>query len=188
MLRNTLIMISAMALFGCGDAQTQESNGTAQTAINAPTDLFTNSRPPDAPGLAEVKKSASKGDAIRFMGRVGGKVEPFVSSSAVFVVADPSLISCELMGEEDHCAVPWDYCCEDADDVRNGIGTVRIVDGNGRPLRGSAENMGGLSPSKFVLIEGVLQDRNDEGLFIVDATKIWVGGLPNRANPLAGMR
>lgn len=190
MILRLLIIFTLTISTGCGESSetTPPSKKKDVASVTPPVGVFTPTRPADAPGISEVKKTAKKGDTVRFLGRVGGKVEPFVSGNAIFVATDSALVSCELKGDEDHCAVPWDYCCEDADDLRGGMATVRLVDTSGRPLRATARGMGGLEESKFVLIEGLVHDRNDDGLFIVDASSIWVGGKPNRTDPLKGSR
>ena len=181
------IALTSLVLIGCSEGSAEKQ--AAQPGADTPAhEVFVSDRPADAPGIAEVKKSAAKGDTVRFLGRVGGKVESFVDGNSIFVASDPALPSCELMGEEDHCAVPWDYCCEDADDLLDGMATIRILDEKGRPIRASARGMGGLEESKYILVEGTVNDRNDEGVFIVDATSIWVGGKPTRADLTAGSK
>jgi hypothetical protein len=179
------LTLASSVLVGCGDASAKKQSTAPDTAALS-SEVFVSNRPADAPGIAEAKTNARKGEQVRFLARVGGKRVSFVDGNAVFVAADPSLVSCELMGEEDHCAVPWDYCCEDGDALRRGMATVQIVDANGRPLRQSAKGMGGLEESKFVLVEGIVHDRNDDGVFIVNASSIWVGGKPTRADHMGG--
>ena len=186
MLSRLFIVCALLSLTGCGDNQENSKATQAKAAVIAPAGLFVTNRPADAKGIADVKANAAKGDTVRLMGRVGGKADPFVTGNAIFVAVDPKLISCELMGDDDHCAIPWDYCCEDADDLLNGMATIRITDDAGRPLPASAKGMGGLGESRFVLVEGEVYDRNDHGLFIVDAKQIWVGGKPSREDPDLG--
>ena len=185
-----LITLALALSAGCGESsESATSAPKAQTAPSTASDgLFTKVRPADAPGITEVKKTAKKGDTVRFLGRVGGKVNTFVEGNAIFVATDPALVSCELKGEEDHCAVPWDYCCEDADDLRAAMATVRLIDASGRPIRSTAKGMGGLEESCFILVEGRVQDRNDDGLFVVDASSVWVGGKPDRSDHMKGSR
>ncbi|MDP6986639.1 MAG: hypothetical protein QGG74_01220 [Phycisphaerales bacterium] len=149
-------------------------------------DVFTTTRPDDAVGLAKVKMAAKAGDTVTFLARVGGKRTVFVDGSAIFLAADPELTSCELMGDEDHCTMPWDYCCEDADAMTAGLATVRLVDDAGKVLKESADGKGGLEALKFVVVTGVVRERNDEGVFVVDASEIWVGGKPSRGDELGG--
>ena len=136
--------------------------------------------------LIAVKPTAKVGDAVTFLARVGGRAEPFVDGTAVFVVADPALESCELVGEDDHCPIPWDYCCTPIEDLKAGMATIRIVDGDGMPYPASAQGAGGLAPARFVVIDGVVSDRNDDGVFVVDAGRIWVGGRPEFGKPRLG--
>lgn len=185
----TTILASTL-LLGCGDKTPEKTpdKTTEKTtdATSVPTGLFMQERPAEVNDLAKVKENAKVGDTVVFLARVGGRVKPFVDKQAVFVVSDPSLLSCELMGEDDHCSMPWDYCCEDGDNLRSGLATVRITGDDGRPIRTDAKGAGGLEESKFVVIEGVVNDRNDEGLFIVDASSIWVGGKPTYKEPRKG--
>ncbi|MDP7030501.1 MAG: hypothetical protein QF733_09805 [Phycisphaerales bacterium] len=181
----TAVLIGAS---GCGSAEPDPAADKVQATVTPSTGLFVADRPDDAPGVTEAKAAAKVGAPIRFLARVGGRPEPFITGTAVFVAADPSLLSCELMGEEDHCAVPWDYCCEDSTALRDGMVTVRLIDEHGDILRSTAEGMGGLEASKFILVDGVVHDRNDDGLLIVDASQIWVGGAPTRADPMLGSR
>ncbi len=187
MFKHSLIAAALIAAVGCGGG---EPNGAAATPAKpgVPAGLFVTDRPDDAPGVTKVKASAAVGDKVRFLARVGGRPEPFVNGSAIFVAADTALVSCELMGEEDHCAIPWDYCCEDITSVRNGTVTVRLLDEAGRALHATAKGMGGIEESKFILVEGVVHDRNDDGLFVVDASRVWVGGKPTAESPMLGSK
>ncbi len=172
-----------------GDAKATPTTSKPQggnKAMPTAADVFTNTRPAEAPNLAGIKAKAVTGDTVTFLARVGGKRKAFIDGLSIFNVADPKLTSCELMGDEDHCAKPWDYCCEDKDVLTAGLATVRLTDGEGKVLKKSAEGQGELEALKFVVITGIVREKNDEGLFVVDASKIWVGGKPNRGNPLEG--
>ena len=60
------------------------------------------------------------------------------------------------------------------------------MDGAGDVYPFSVEGDHGLEILKYVVIEGTVIDINDNGLFIVDANKIWVGGKPTYGNERAG--
>ena len=183
LLLSTLITIT---LIGCGG---KEDNNANQPALSStiPSSFFTTERPSDVKDLVEVKKSAKKGDEVTFLARIGGrKNASFVQSLAMMIVADPGLISCELMSDQEHCPTPEDYCCEDPELYAQGLGTIRFMDGAGDIYPFSAEGDHGLEILKYVVIEGTVIDINDNGLFIVDANKIWVGGKPTYGNERAG--
>jgi hypothetical protein len=188
MSRNTHLLLGLSALFitlnGCdqGGGDTTASNDVGPTRATIPAAFFTTERPTEVADLIQIKPTAAVGDSVTFLARVGGRVEPFVDGLAIFTVADPSLLSCELMGEEDHCPLPWDYCCEPPNGITAGSATIRLAGNSGDPIAANAEGAGGLEPLKFVVVEGVVNERNDEGLFVIDATQIWVGGKPTRGN------
>jgi hypothetical protein len=192
MSRNTHLLLGLSALFitlnGCdqGGGDTTASNDVGPTRAMIPAAFFTTDRPAEVADLIQIKPTASVGDSVTFLARVGGRVEPFVDGIAIFTVADPSLLSCELMGEEDHCPLPWDYCCEDSNGITAGSATIRLAGNSGDPIAANAEGAGGLEPLKFVVVEGVVNERNDDGLFVIDATRIWVGGKPMRGEPRRG--
>lgn len=163
-----------------------QSSADQTTAPSSQPELFTKTRPESPPNLVDVKAQAMPGDEVTFLARVGGKRVTFVDGAGVFVVADPSLVSCELMGEEDHCPIPWDYCCEDNAAIRDGLATIRLLGPSGTVQQQSAEGQGGLETLKYVVVTGTVQDRNDDGLFVVDASEIWVGGKPSRADRTGG--
>jgi len=191
MLRLTTTIVLFAALLGC-DAKTTERNSpstestTTQAPTGIPAETYLAVRPAGVLDLVEIKKNAKAGDAVVFLARVGGRVKPFAEKQAIFVAADPSLKSCELMSTEDYCTMPWDYCCTSREDLRMGTATIRILGADGRPVATSAQGAGGLEPLKFIVVEGIVSDRNDEGLFVVDADRIWVGGKPTYEEPRKG--
>ncbi len=182
----TTFFLMSSLLIGC-DGKSPEK-APEQTTTIIPSSTFMTERPADVVDLIEAKKIAKVGDKITFLARVGGRAKPFVENQAIFLTVDPSLESCEIMSDDGLCGFPWDYCCEDGELLRNGMATIRITGDDGRPLRCTAEEVGGLETSKFVVVEGVVNERNNEGLFIVDASRIWIGGKPTFKDPLQGSR
>ena len=185
-MRPLLLCVLSVALVGCGDSadSTPKTKPVASTA-SVPASFFTTTRPTDVKDLKAVRDSASKGDAVTFLARIGGRAKPFTSGQALFVVTDPTLESCEIMADDDHCALPWDYCCEDPDNLKMNVATVRLLT-DGRPIRTSADGQGGLETLKYVVVSGTVNDINDQGLFVVDADSIWVGDKPKFGQPRLG--
>jgi hypothetical protein len=184
------ISIASLGLIGSGCDRTDTGGSNTPVAASAtiPAAYFTTNRPEEVSDLLAIKEGSKIGEEVTFLARVGGRVEPFVDGVAIFMVADPALESCELMGEEDHCPVPWDYCCEPRESLTAGSATIRIMGDDGRPLPASAQGAGGLAPARFLVVKGVVADRNDQGLFVVDAERIWVGGRPDRDDLRLGSR
>ena len=182
------LLLTSVALFGCdgkGD-EVANKNTTTKAATGIPPITFMANRPANVENLVKIKKHAKVGDQVTFLARVGGRRKPFVEKQAIFIAADPSLKSCELLAGDDRCLTQWDYCCENAELLRNGMATIRILGENGHPLGITAKDAGGLQPAKFIVVHGTVSDHNDEGLFIVDASRIWVGGKPTYEEPHKG--
>lgn len=146
----------------------------AASAGSLPEGALLAAAPAGAKPLPEVKKSAQKGDTVVFTARIGGRHEPFVKSRAVMVVIDPAIPSCSDMGEDDHCPTPWDYCCEAPEAITAGTATVQFVGADGKPLPVELQGQGGLAPLATITVTGVVAEKDDSGLFIVNATGIHV--------------
>jgi hypothetical protein len=185
MLRTTSRLAALVAAFaalamtaGCGDSGTTTASRSAAPSSGVATaaeGLFAGASIAEGtnlPGIGAVKKTAQAGETVRFVARVGGRAACFVPGSAVFVVADPILEDCIQKG--DGCPKPWDYCCEPKERLRANTATVRLVDADGNPLAGSAEGLGGLEPLRTIEVVGVVRETGPEGLFVVDAERLFV--------------
>jgi hypothetical protein len=181
-----LTTILASILIGCGG--TTENTTKANEHSNVlPNSFFTTERPSDVKDLVEVKKTAKKGDEVTFLARIGGrKNSSFVPTLSMMIVADPALVSCEVMSEEDHCATPEDYCCEEREKLNAGLGTIRFMDESGDAYPISVDGDHDMEILKYVVISGKVHDISESGNFIVDASKVWVGGKPHYGDLRAG--
>ena len=165
------------SLTGCDGGGTG-SEGVTSVAVIPAANFILGEKPANAPHLTSVKASAEVGDKVIFEARVGGRVDVFVEGVAIFVAADPKLVSCDQR-PGDYCKVPWDYCCENKDAMRKGVATIQITDDVGLPYEVSAEGQGGLAPLKTVVIQGVVSEKGADGNFVVNASGIWVGSIPD---------
>jgi hypothetical protein len=180
----TLLIVAALT--ACGGKEESNVQPTA-VSLELPSLFFTETRPNDVKDLVEVKKTAKKGDEVTFLARIGGRGNAsFVKTVSMMIVADPSLLSCELMREDGRCATPEDYCCEDPALRAQGLGTIRFMDEKGEPYPFSIEGSHGLETLKYVVVAGNVLDINENGVFIVDASKVWVGGKPSYGNNRQG--
>jgi len=182
-----LITLTALAFVGCSAEESKQETTAPTVATSLPNSFFTTDRPANVKDLVEVKKTAKKGDDVTFLARIGGrKNASFVSSLSMMIVADPALRSCELMGEEEHCATPEDYCCENRENLKQGLATVRFLDSAGDAFPFSIDGDHSLETLKYVVIHGNVADMNDKGVFTINANKVWVGGKPSYNHERAG--
>ncbi|MFM7799424.1 MAG: hypothetical protein ACKPBA_10655 [Planctomycetota bacterium] len=161
----------ALVLAGCGnDPSTKPAANGGTDAVAA---MVTKGAVDGVP-VMQAKGRTAKGQEVSITGRIGGSEEPFASDRAVFTVVDASLKSCAEGGDPDHCATPWDYCCEDRQSLKMATATVEIADADGRPLPVAVRGTAGLDPLARVTVTGTVIDCNDRGLLVVRATRIAV--------------
>ena len=161
--------ILALAMAACDGAAAPPTKAT--TTI--PAGVITKG-PATGTGVAAAKLTAKQGETITIVGRIGGSEDPFVADRAVFTIVDPSLKSCADMADPEHCATPWDYCCEERGSLKRSTATIEFAGSDGRPLKGSIRGMSGLDPLVTVAVTGTVTERNDAGVLVVRATKVEV--------------
>ena len=161
--------VLATAMVACNGSSAPQVKATAEI----PAGLISKG-PATGTGVSAVKATAKQGETITLVGRIGGSEDPFGQDRAVFTIVDPALKSCSNAGDPDHCATPWDYCCEDRGALKRGTATIEITDSNGRPLKVAVRGMSGLDPLAVVAVTGTVSEQNDAGLLVVRATKIEV--------------
>jgi len=159
-------LVVVAALTRCSEAPPTPSTGATLPAG------FVSVGSADGLAVKAVKERARTGDRVTIVGRIGGSVQPFVADRAVFTIVDPALPSCADGGDSDHCATPYDYCCEDRSNLRSATATIEIVDVAGEPLPIGLRGVQGLDPLVTIAVTGLVADRNDQGLLIVRAERI----------------
>ena len=171
------LLIGALAVpGGCGNSnETTQASKAANAVIPAST--FVNVRPAGSVMLTDIKATGKVGDNVVVEARVGGRATPFVDGIAMFIAADPRLVSCDQR-PGDHCTIPHDYCCESPDAMKAGTATIQLVDPSGTPYPVGAKGQGGIEPLKTVVITGVISEKDDQGVMVIDGNTIWVGSIP----------
>ncbi len=170
----TILILVPLVFFGCSSEEAGSGKaGQEQASASLPDGVLLAKKPGGAQPLADVKGSAKKGDEVKFNARVGGRKKPFVDGRAVMVVIDPSLPSC-ADNEGDSCPIPWDYCCETQEILAANTATVQFLDDAGKPLTLSLKGQMGLKELDWITIVGKVENRDDAGLFVVNATGLFI--------------
>lgn len=172
----SLALLTILVSGGCKkDAEKEAREPTAKPSATAtlPEGLFLDEEPDGARGVGEVKADEDATGEVVVFGRVGGRKDPFVDGSAMFLLADAEMKSCdELHG--DACKTPWDYCCEPRDSLLAKTATVQVVGEDGKPLRVNLSGHHGLEPLKHVVIAGKVSQRGEGGSLVINAAGIYV--------------
>jgi hypothetical protein len=175
--RAVLAFVCAVGIAGCerepADAPSEADKGTtADRAASLPADLFLALAPDGARGVGELKADDSVTGAVVVRGRIGGRVEPFVKGSAVFLLADADMKDCSQL-HGDTCPRPWDYCCEPKDSLLANTATVQVVGDDGQPLRIDLAGRQGLEPLREIVVTGDVASRAG-GSLVINARGIYV--------------
>ena len=153
----TLLAFSALTLAitpGCGEGGSGKASDQEVTQA-IPGDAFMMERPATENMLTEIKRDSMVGEKVVFEARVGGRAEPFIDGMAIFIAADPRLVSCDQR-PGDYCTVPQDYCCENGEKLKAGTATIQMVDAKGKTFPVRAEHQGGIASLKTVVVEGTV--------------------------------
>lgn len=184
-MRPLLLSVSVAAiLMGLTACEQQSQKSGPQTGkdvesgqikqASLPEGLFVDAAPEGGRGVGEVKADTEVTGDVVIVGRIGGRVEPFVPGAAMFLITDAKLLSCDQMGEKDHCKTPWDYCCEPRDSLLANTATVQVVGEDGKPLALGLKDVSGLKPLVTVTVVGSVAAREDGGTLVVNAKHIYV--------------
>jgi hypothetical protein len=170
----TAALLPAIAACDGGSPATTDKpvSEIASPAPAVPADLFLAQAPAEARGVGAVKADPQASGEVVVYGRIGGRVEPFVSGMAIFLLADTEMEACNEKGN-DHCATPWDYCCEPRESLLAKTATIQVVGNDGKPLRVDLSGRHGLDPLREIVVRGEIAQREGDAL-VINATGIYV--------------
>jgi hypothetical protein len=169
----TALFAAVWLVSGCDDGSADSKSGAA-AADPLPAGLLVDKPPADAKDVAEVRNTAVDGQSVVVRGRIGGAVRPFVEGRAAFQLVDLGLTTCDKESPMDNCKTPWDYCCDEREDVLNKSLTVQVVGPTGQPLRAELNGVGGLKPMSEVAVRGTVKKSSDGKAVLLNATQVYV--------------
>lgn len=168
-----LSLVSGLLAFpGC----TQESSTTSTSSTSAASadgsKYLLNEEPDGAQDVIKVRKAARDGDDVVIVGRIGGRLNPWIENRAAFFIVDGSLKACSDI-EGDNCKTPWDYCCETSKRKTSSSVLVKVVDESGDVVKTDAKQLLMVKELSTVIVTGKA-NRNDAGNLTVLATGVYV--------------
>ena len=143
---------------------------SGRSAAAADSHYLLDSEPQGAAEVLAVRQDAEDQQPVVVVGRIGGRVDPWVKDSAAFSIVDRSLTPCSEM-HGDSCKTPWDYCCEA--DLPKSTMLVMVHDGDGKLVKKDARSLLGVKELDTVVIEGKTKRDKDGNVSIV-ASKMYV--------------
>jgi hypothetical protein len=175
MIRNTVLgfgvmgAVLAMQLFGGG---LSPAAAAAPAASKVDKTFLLEEQPKDASEVIATRKESKDQQEIVVVGRIGGRVNPWVKGMAAFSIVDLSLTPCNEM-EGDTCKTPWDYCCEA--NLSKATLLVMVTSKDGKVVKKDARQMLGVKELDTVTILGKVK-RDKAGNVSVLASKLYVAG------------
>jgi hypothetical protein len=160
-------LLLALLLAGC---QPAEEESPAAPSGPSGMSLLLESEPPGALSVSEAVSRLQPGDPAVVYGRIGATVDPFIDGFAGFVLGDAGLVYCDEMGDGDHCATPWDACCEDPDKIAAGRASVLFTDATGKPLTIDLPSAYGLAGLDHVVVTGTVAEESTPANLVLHAS------------------
>jgi hypothetical protein len=169
------LALAILALPGCGDdTGTDAATGASESGAAAsalPEALFLSQAPDGIVDIQSLKASAKEGDEVVVRVVVGGTTDPIVAGRASAAIIDASVDN-PCLSEDDHCPIPWDYCCTPQENRTANLATLRITDDTGSVLK--AELTTRIKPLTTLVIAGTVGPRPDEQVLTIDAQGIYI--------------
>lgn len=143
---------------------------TAGLAAETEPSMLLKKEPKGALDVLALRKEAKDQQDVVVVGRIGGRVNPWIKGAAVFPIVDRTLKPCnEIPG--DACKTPWDYCCEA--DVPKATVLVMFVDEKGKVIKQDPRELFHVKELSTVVVQGKAK-RDKAGNVTVLATKLHV--------------
>jgi hypothetical protein len=172
------IAAATIALIGSAASYSQAADAPPKSVDKA---FLLEKAPQRAAEVGAVRKDAKDGQEVVVIGRVGGRVSPWVKNAAAFSIVDRSMKACnERPG--DTCPTPWDFCCEA--DLPKFTLLVLVQDANGKLIKKDARELLGLKELDTVFVQGKAK-RDKTGNVTLVASKFYVAADKESQKPAA---
>ncbi len=166
-------LFALLAFAACSPKSQEPTAATDSNPLESIRILDT--KPVDARTVKVAKEDLRAGDEAVVFGQIGGVETPFIDGYAGFVLADTDLVFCNEMGDDDHCPMPWDACCEDPDKLQASRLSVQFVDAEGLPIEEDIKGYAKLRELSEVVVVGTVASASTADNLIIEATGVYVG-------------
>lgn len=151
-MKKLISILTLCSLAACGGGSTDSADSAApQAGSDLPDTYHAAAADAAAVDVFALRESGKDGQDVVVKGTVQDIAERFAS----LTLFDASLEDCTEVGEEDHCATPWDYCCEDPAKIKSGQIAVEFLDGD-EPGGWQVKGFHGLDLLSEVVVSGKL--------------------------------
>lgn len=145
-------------LAACG----QPESKTVPTTSNATNALLLDLDPGEATTVIQAKSNGPSKDIV-----VEGRIFDITKGFALMRMMDLSLDYCGELNKESKCPTPWDFCCDNPDDVKASSVLVKAVDPSGETIE--ADSLANLRLLDKIKVKGELI-KDEHGNLVLIAT------------------
>jgi hypothetical protein len=170
-IRMIAAFVSLSAIVGC--SPNSEEAEAAEFSNPLESIHILDEKPSGALSVRAAREKLKPGDVANVVGQIGGVDDPFLEGYAGFVLADTDVMFCDEMGDDDHCATPWDACCEDPDKLKVSRASVQFVNADGYPIKKSIKGYRGLEGLSEVVVVGTVAENSTADNLMIQATGIY---------------
>lgn len=164
----------SLLLSACGQKASDEIAAKAENNLLEMIQVL-ETRPEGALSVKAAREQLKPGDEAVVFGQIGGVDQPFLEGYAGFVLGDTDIVFCNEMGNDDHCATPWDACCEDADMLQTSRASVQFVDASGQPIAASMKGFAEVKELSPVVVQGTVAASSTPENLVIEARGLYVG-------------
>jgi len=143
---------------------------TVEVVAEANPELLLKKEPKGAVDVLALRKDVKDQQDVVVIGRIGGRVNPWVKGMAAFPIVDRSLKPCNEI-EGDTCKTPWDYCCET--NLPKATVLVMFMDEAGKIIKKDPRELLHVKELQTVVVQGKAK-RDKTGNVTVLASKIHI--------------
>jgi hypothetical protein len=148
-------------------------SAAAPTASTVDKNFLLEEEPKDAADVVATRKDSKDQQEIVVVGRIGGRVNPWVKGMAAFSIVDRTLTPCNEI-EGDTCKTPWDYCCEA--NLSKATLLVMLTNKEGKVVKKDARELLGVKELDTVTLVGKAK-RDKSGNVSILASKVYIASV-----------
>jgi hypothetical protein len=163
----TILVGAAAFAVGCNQAPDTEATSFTIASPATASKYMLTEEPDEAVGVIEARESASDGEKIAVVGRIGGAISPWVNGRAAFTLLDASMVLVAEGTDTGDDQICTGDCC--ATERAHATMLVKIVDATGRVLEIDSRRLLGIAENDMVVVCGrATKDKSGNVALIAD--------------------
>ncbi len=166
--------IISVTLSSCSEKSSNTGDTSTEKKASALEGIILTEAPKEVSSIAEIRKSAKPGDKVTFTGSAIGAMKIFMDNRAVMILGDPEVITACNLRPGDGCETPWDVCCDEKDDIKASIVTLRYLDSAGKVVKEGFKGLADIKELSTLVVNGTVAKGSTKDNMTVNVSGIFV--------------